>query len=251
MNDHVFVLKSFAGDLYAGGSFTVAGGVSANHVAKWDGASWSALGSGTGEFVVMTLCVFDDGLGPALFAGGEFTTAGGVVVNNIAKWTRQTWSGLNGGTNAVVRALTVFDDGTGASLFVGGDFTVAGGVSTQHIAKWNGSEWAAVHSGVSSPVHALISANDGTGQALFVGGNFSSAGGQTAHHIAKWRCCPAPAGAFNCDSDVDLYDYQDLKWCLTGPVGVAAAGCEPGDFDGDGDVDLLDWGFFQTVFTGP
>ncbi|MGA1394229.1 MAG: BACON domain-containing protein, partial [Phycisphaerales bacterium] len=32
--------------LYVGGSFTAAGGVSAAHVARWDGASWTPLGSG-------------------------------------------------------------------------------------------------------------------------------------------------------------------------------------------------------------
>lgn len=34
-----------SGNLYAGGDFAAAGGVSASRVAKWDGASWSALGS--------------------------------------------------------------------------------------------------------------------------------------------------------------------------------------------------------------
>jgi hypothetical protein len=32
--------------LYAGGDFTTAGGGSANYLAKWNGASWSAMGSG-------------------------------------------------------------------------------------------------------------------------------------------------------------------------------------------------------------
>jgi len=35
---------------------------------------------------VEALTVFDDGGGPALYAGGQFTTAGGVAANNIAKW---------------------------------------------------------------------------------------------------------------------------------------------------------------------
>ena len=34
------------GNLYAGGYFTTAGGGSANHVARWDGEAWHALGSG-------------------------------------------------------------------------------------------------------------------------------------------------------------------------------------------------------------
>jgi hypothetical protein len=42
---------SNTGDLYVAGSFTQAGGVPASHVAKWDGASWSTLGSGLNNFV--------------------------------------------------------------------------------------------------------------------------------------------------------------------------------------------------------
>lgn len=62
-----------AGDLYAGGYFTTAGGVVANNIARWDGISWSALGSGINDNVY-TLTV--DGAGN-LYAGGYFTTAGG------------------------------------------------------------------------------------------------------------------------------------------------------------------------------
>src|SRR5438046_6822670 len=37
-----------SGNLYIGGDFTVVGDVIVNHIAKWDGNSWSALGSGMG-----------------------------------------------------------------------------------------------------------------------------------------------------------------------------------------------------------
>jgi len=46
---------------------------------------------------VSTLAVFDDGGGPALYAGGGFTTAGGVGANRIAKWNPGlpgSWSAL-------------------------------------------------------------------------------------------------------------------------------------------------------------
>jgi hypothetical protein len=50
----------------------MAGGVPANHVAKWDGSAWSALGSGVND-TVNALAV--DGAGH-LFVGGCFTLAG-------------------------------------------------------------------------------------------------------------------------------------------------------------------------------
>jgi len=35
-----------SGNLYIGGGFVVVGNVIANNIAKWNGSSWSALGSG-------------------------------------------------------------------------------------------------------------------------------------------------------------------------------------------------------------
>ena len=57
-----------------GGNFTTPGGSLANHIAKWDGSSWTALGSGLNRYVgALTVS------GSDLYAGGSFTTAGGKV----------------------------------------------------------------------------------------------------------------------------------------------------------------------------
>ena len=61
-----------SGNLYVGGSFTIAGGVFATNIAKWNGSTWSALGSGVGG-EVWALAVS----GRDLYVGGWFTTAGG------------------------------------------------------------------------------------------------------------------------------------------------------------------------------
>lgn len=86
-------------NLYAGGKFTMVGGVELDHIAKWNGANWSPLGSGVGSIgtpSVRAMTFFDDGLGggPTLYVAGSFTTAGGVVVNGIAKWDGEAWTGL-------------------------------------------------------------------------------------------------------------------------------------------------------------
>jgi len=85
--------------LYAGGSFTTAGGAAGNHIAKWNGSSWSALGSGMSGMnsSVWALTVFNDGSGPALYAGGYFGTAGGVAANDIAQWNGSSWFALGSG----------------------------------------------------------------------------------------------------------------------------------------------------------
>ena len=45
------VVVDGAGNVYAGGTFTVAGTVTANNVAKWDGSNWSPLGPGVNNVV--------------------------------------------------------------------------------------------------------------------------------------------------------------------------------------------------------
>jgi hypothetical protein len=80
MNSTVYSLAVSGGDLYAGGLFTTAGGAPATNIAKWDGTSWSALGSGMNNDV-NALAVS----GSDLYAGGYFGTAGGKVSPYIAR----------------------------------------------------------------------------------------------------------------------------------------------------------------------
>jgi trimeric autotransporter adhesin len=196
--------------LYAGGTFTTAGGVTVNRIAKWDGTEWSALGSGIDGTAVFALAVFDDGSGPALYAGGAFWAAGGMNANGIAKWDGSEWSAvgaeLGGGKGSWVEALAVYDDGSGAgpALYAGGFFDTAGDVTVNSIAKWDGSTWSALGSGMSGffPIVMALTVYDpgpgsvpgrtdglglpGAGSALYVGGFFSGAGGVSASRIARW-----------------------------------------------------------------
>jgi hypothetical protein len=69
---YVFALAVSGNTLYAGGSFTTAGGNAATNIAQWNGSSWAPLGSGMNN-LVSALAVS----GNTLYAGGDFTTAGG------------------------------------------------------------------------------------------------------------------------------------------------------------------------------
>ena len=187
--------------LHAGGPFVSAGGVPCSHVAKWTASGWSALGGGVGGGTgipptsVDALHVFDDGSGPALFAGGWFTNAGGAPASRIARWDGTSWSALGTGVAGEVFALADWDDGSGNALYVGGTLSAAGGATASGVARWDGTSWTALGAGVaradgSAPkVHTLASVALplSAGPALFVGGNFDRAGGLPAFSDALWR----------------------------------------------------------------
>jgi hypothetical protein len=182
------------GDLVAGGTFTIAGGVPVNCIARWDGIAWHALGSGMGIAVpslpqVSALTVLPNG---DLVAGGLFTTAGGIAASNIARWDGSAWSTLGSGTTttgfgaAMVLALAALPSG---DLVAGGNFPTAGGVPANCIARWDGVAWSALGSGLTFPssdawVSSLRTLPNGD---LVAGGRFSMAGGLPANNIARWN----------------------------------------------------------------
>ncbi|MBL8733795.1 MAG: hypothetical protein JNN13_15600, partial [Planctomycetes bacterium] len=74
------------GELVVAGAFANAGNVAASRVARWNGATWSALGTGIGSGLntdVRACVTMPNG---DLIVGGSFTVAGGVAASNIARW---------------------------------------------------------------------------------------------------------------------------------------------------------------------
>ena len=124
------------GSLYAGGQFETVGGVSARNVARWDGASWRALGAGTDQTVRALLV--DPARG--LYAGGDFEEAGGVDAPRIALWDGDAWAPLGSGTDGPVYALLA--DGPDG-LLAGGFFARAGDSVSPYVARWNARPVAA------------------------------------------------------------------------------------------------------------
>ncbi|MGA2488900.1 MAG: hypothetical protein ABSF99_01760 [Anaerolineales bacterium] len=161
-----------SGTLYAGGSFTTAGGITANRIAKWNSSEWMPLANGMNSEVY---ALVTDSLGN-LYAGGNFTSAGGVTANRIAKWDGTTWTPLGSGMNAEVYALAISGSG---DLYAGGTFTSAGDVAVNRIARWDGTAWSDVGGGTGGRVNALIFDSAGN---LYAGGSFTS----PASRIAKW-----------------------------------------------------------------
>ena len=206
--------------LYAGGFFQSAGGVAANNVAKWDGAEWFPLGAGA-DGIVRAFASYDDGSGngPELYIAGRFETAGGLIVNNVARWDGSQWSalgdGITGGKNVHNKlwSMTVFDDGSGEALYVSGNFTTAGGIPASGVARWDGISWSPV--GLGFPVHrfetvyALVVYDDGTGPSLYAGGSFDVAGKVEVNGLARWdgkEWSPVGGGTDGVVVALDVFD---------------------------------------------
>ncbi len=238
--------------LYVGGVFTGFFDasntlVSSPYLAKWDGETWSPVGNVQLNSHVSALAVFDDGDGPALFAGGLFVWAGGTWAPRIARWDGGQWSNVGGGFNDRVRVLEVFDDGTGPALYAGGELTVAdefndtgnGAVQVNHIARWDGMNWEALEGGVNDEVLSFVRFDHARGPQLITGGRFTEANDVDANYITIWQGCHTPGivGDLNGDGVVNVFDLLILleEWGACPDPDDC-----PADIDGDGSVDVFD-----------
>jgi len=85
-------LTQYGDDLIAGGWFSNSGGVPVNHVARWDGSSWNAMGAGF-DNAVTALVVNAD----TLYAGGQFLASGGSPDSLVARWNGASWEAVGSG----------------------------------------------------------------------------------------------------------------------------------------------------------
>ncbi len=148
--------------------------------------SWSGVGGGTNQ-PALSLRTWTDASGAtALYAGGQFTIAGGAFVARVARWDGTAWSAVGGGLMGGVEDLEGFDDGTGPALYAGGWL----GSLSLPVMRWDGSSWSPVGvslgGGWNPAVHELSILDIGFGEALFAAGRFTVAGGAPASGVAVW-----------------------------------------------------------------
>jgi hypothetical protein len=192
MNGIIYALAvDSSNNVYAGGEFTTAGGNSANYIAKWDGTSWSSLGSGSSNGTngwVTSIAV--DSANKKVYVCGNFSTAGGKTLNGIAVWdaAANTWNNpigeVNINGNGHVSKL-LFKSSTGI-LYAGGDFDTIDNVEATGIAQYtiSSKKWAPLDAGVYDyGVQALAFDNNGS---LYAGGDFTLINGNLYNCIGKW-----------------------------------------------------------------
>lgn len=179
VNDVVWSLTPYKGELVAGGRFTSAGNQPVNKVAAWNGVSWSSLGDGVhggyNPYVFRSIVINNE-----LYVVGNFDSAGTVATRDIAKWDGTTWSGFGSGSNAGIYSIAFFNN----EIYVGGRFDSIGGIAANHIAKWDGSSWQPLGTGINgNNVNDLyVYQNE-----LYALGVLDSAGNIPCNYIARWN----------------------------------------------------------------
>lgn len=172
-NGPVKVMLPAGGPIVVAGDFSMAGGVAAQNVARWDGNEFSALGNGVDGTITCGAV-----MGTDIYLGGS--GLGGS--NDLAHWNGSQWSFSNvfQGKFPQIFALYAHND----TLYAAG--ASAGFVGTNHfVQRLVGNNWQTVGEYFNDVVLAL-SFHDGH---LVAGGQFTSTTGSTgtsALHVAQY-----------------------------------------------------------------
>lgn len=182
--------------LYVGGEFDLAGGATANSIAKWSGAAWSTLVGGvltcvgcssTEAGTVDALAV----MGSTVYVGGHFDQAGPLLVSGVAAWNGSTWSAVGAASGVVDQSEpgTVYAFAVnGTTLYAGGSFDTIGGVAANSVAQWSGGAWHALGTGiVEYSIPGTVQALAYQGGKLYASGSMSDAGDDGQPNAAVWN----------------------------------------------------------------
>ncbi len=194
VNFPVYALAVDGNDIYLGGSFNSAGGLPAHGIAVWNKSThtWSSLGSGLSgcSGLICVPAVYAISIsGGYVYAGGNFTSAGGISAKNIARWdlNSHSWSPLGDGVfgctgmlcTTYVRSICPSAE---YGILVGGRFDYAGSSLNQanNIAPWDGSGWGVLGNGTNGTVYAIANPSSNT---VYIGGAFTT----PETYLAKWN----------------------------------------------------------------
>jgi trimeric autotransporter adhesin len=124
------------GDLVAIGNWAVVNGSPCQDIARWDGAAWHPLGTGiglpfdpTGGDFVTTVVGLPNG---DVLAGGDFESAGGVPVHEIARWDGTAWHDVGSGADGAVTSLATNARG---AIAIGGKLLTFDGQLSAFVAR--------------------------------------------------------------------------------------------------------------------
>jgi trimeric autotransporter adhesin len=190
----IIALASTDDVLYAGGYFSIAGGVYAKSIAKWNGSEWDHMSMGYINGIKGDVySIFIDG--DDVYVGGQFAWAGSVEAYHIAKWDGQAWSALGIGVGGVPGPSVDAIYKMGNYLYVAGHFAFVGDMENYElpansIARFNltTERWEALGNGIEydQGYPGFVEALEYDGTYLYAGGLFSRAGNTEIYSIALW-----------------------------------------------------------------
>ncbi|MEJ5261861.1 MAG: T9SS type A sorting domain-containing protein [Ignavibacterium sp.] len=164
-------------------------------IQKVTGRQWYPLGIGTNNGVsgnvtpisVSSIAV----LGDNVFVGGNFTKAGVVDANYVARYnlSTDTWSSLGTGISNGAAIPKIFSIVlAGNNLIVGGQFNQAGSVQVNNIARYDlaTETWHSLGTGSNNGTFGEVYALAASENSVFVGGAFIFAGGQPIRYLARY-----------------------------------------------------------------
>ncbi|MDB5258910.1 MAG: hypothetical protein JWO73_118 [Candidatus Taylorbacteria bacterium] len=201
---NALALSSDGSILYIGGFFSTVGSTTRNRLAAVNTSDGSVVASFNPNMSggVTALALSSDN--SILYAGGFFTTVGGVTYNRLAAINTADGtaiSAFNPNLNSTVSALALSSDGS--KLYAGGSFTTVG-VTTRNrlagITTSNGALISGFNPNMGSTVNALALSSDNT--KIYAGGSFTTVGGATYNRLAAINTADGTAiSAFNPNMD--------------------------------------------------
>lgn len=196
----VYALATDGTDVYVGGSYTGASGVSNTaRIARYDVGDnlFNALSTGIGSGQVSSL-VWDGSA--TLFLGGTFANEGDANGDKVLKYTSGTFSSLSTGVGDEVKAMAY----SSANLYLGGAFTTP----YTRLAKWNLTAFSDIQSSTKatfgSIVHTLCI--DVTNTILYIGGAFATINTSSSYtYLVKMNIASEAITAFASQPNAAVY----------------------------------------------
>jgi len=189
------------------------------NIAKWDGNSWTQLGTGASGLnaneVIYSICTDDSG---NVYAAGEFTNKTNDTY--VAKWNGSSWTEL--GTTNILHSgssiLSICID-KNRNVYAAGNFFDS--TSKCFVAKWNGTIWSELGAG-STALYAnssiLSICTDSSGN-VYAAGAFTDSNGST--EVEKWDGASwSEVGGANALNT----PWQIRSICIDNQGGIYAAG---------------------------
>lgn len=167
------------------GEFSLASGLRAEGVARWNGSAWESMDWPFGP-QVQAVSLWD--------ADGEGPLAERVVVaanGSVLEYSDGSWRPLGPYGSGRISAMTSWRDGPTTKLLAVGGFSLQDGeAQVRNVGVWDGTSWAPVGEGVNGPVQSVVLWDaDGNGPDPLrpvIAGEFSASGAQPLQRVGVW-----------------------------------------------------------------